>query len=306
MGKFIKGTIFLAIIACLLWASAFAVIKIGLKYSAPLQFAGIRFILSGLMVLPLVKSYRTMGIYLRSHTKLILFISFLQTFVQYTLFYSGLNMVPAALGAIIVGSGPLFIAFTAHFLMPDDRLSWQKIGIIIMGIAGIALVSLSKASGGATNPLFIFGVLLLFLTNVNAGFTNVLIARDAKMIPPLVLSATSLIVGGVMLFIFSIPIEGLTFTSKPLPYYFALGWLSFLSAAAFSIWYTLLQRDGVKVSELNIWKFLTPVFGAILSWVLLPEESPDLISLSGILITAIALILFYRQSTSPVKQESII
>ena len=305
MRKKLKGTVFLAIIACLLWASAFAVIKIGLQYTTPLRFAGLRFILAGLLVLPFVGSFRTAFEYVRNNLRIILLISFLQTFVQYTLFYSGLNLVPGALGAIIIGAGPLFIALTAYFLMPDDRLSLTKLGIILMGIAGIALVSLSKSSDKEAGKLIFAGIFLLFLTNINAGFTNVVIARGAKHIPPFLSSSVSLILGGIMLFLVSIPFEGTDFTIPPPSYFFALIWLSFLSAAAYSIWFLLLQREGVKVSALNIWKFIIPVFGAMLSWVLIPDESPDLVSVTGIAITALALILFNRQNTIQVVNPPI-
>ncbi len=304
MGK-IKGTVFLAIIACLLWSSAFAVIKIGLRYTTPLQFAGIRFMISGLMVLPLVGSLASAIRYIRNNFQLILLIAFLQTFIQYALLYSGLNLIPGALGAIIIGSGPLFIALTAHFLMPDDRLTLPKLGIIFMGIIGIVLVSLSHASVKGTGNLILVGILLLFLTNINAGFTNVIIARDAKHIPPLVLSSSALIFGGVLLFLTSIPVEGFKLTNPPAEYYFSLGWLSFLSATALSIWFSLLQREGVKVSDLNIWKFIIPVSGAILSWILIPNESPDIVSVAGIAITALALILFNRQNTIELKEPGI-
>jgi drug/metabolite transporter (DMT)-like permease len=304
MDKF-KGTVFLAIIACLLWSSAFAVIKIGLTYTTPLQFAGLRFILAGIMVLPLLGSLRKAFQTIRNNLWLIMLISFLQTFVQYALFYTGLNMVSGALGAIIIGSAPLFISLTAHFLMPDDRLNLPKLGIIFLGIAGIVLVSLSNTSGKETGSLIIIGILLLFLTNINAGFTNVVIASSARHIPPLLLSSSSLVIGGILLFLISIPIEGFTFTFPPAIYYFSIAWLSFLSATAYSIWFLLLQRDGVKVSDLNIWKFIIPVFGAILSWIIIPNESPDMVSVAGITITAVALILFNRQNTIQLKEPGI-
>jgi len=41
-------TLLLAAVACMLWSTAFVGIKIGLRYSSPFQFAGFRFILSGL------------------------------------------------------------------------------------------------------------------------------------------------------------------------------------------------------------------------------------------------------------------
>jgi drug/metabolite transporter (DMT)-like permease len=66
-----------------------------------------------------------------------------------------------------------------------------------------------------------------------------------------------------------------------------------MSAAAFSIWFTLLKRPNVKVSVINIWKFIIPVFGTILSWVLLPDESPDFIAILGMVIIGISIILMY-------------
>ena len=47
---------------------------------------------------------------------------------------------------------------------------------------------------------------------------------------------------------------------------------------------------GVKVSELNIWKFLIPASGAALSWILIKDEKPDWISISGMLVITISLV----------------
>jgi drug/metabolite transporter (DMT)-like permease len=103
-------------------------------------------------------------------------------------------------------------------------------------------------------------------------------------------------IGGIFLFILSLfiePFQGFVF---PVKYYMALGWLSFLSAAALTIWLYLLQQPGVKVSGLNVWKFIIPIFGAIFSWIILPEEQPELIPVVGMIIIAISLVLYHRQS----------
>jgi drug/metabolite transporter (DMT)-like permease len=89
----------------------------------------------------------------------------------------------------------------------------------------------------------------------------------------------------------SLPFEGLPKNTFPPEYFIAVCWLSFLSATAVSIWNTLLQRPEVKVSELNIWKFLIPVSGAILSWMILPNESPDFVSVSGMCLVGASLLV---------------
>jgi drug/metabolite transporter (DMT)-like permease len=233
---------------------------------------------------------------LRSNPGVILKVAFFQTFLLYTLFYSGMSRVPGALGAIIHGSGPLFAALVAHFMLSDDRLSFKKLVIISLGILGVVLVGIGRGSLLSDSPAVYIGITLLLLSNLDSGFSNVLISRDARNIPPIVMSSASMLAGGLMLLAVSVPLEGFSIKIFPAGYWFALVWLSFLSAAALTIWFTLLQRPGVKVSNLNIWKFVIPVFGAILSWILLPDEKPDMLTIAGMLITAVGLILLYRES----------
>jgi drug/metabolite transporter (DMT)-like permease len=285
------NTIILAIIACLLWSSAFAGVKIGLQYETPLHFAGIRFFISGWLVFPL--AFRNNLSYFRIITgqwKMILLIAFMQTFLQYALFYTGINLIPGAVGAIIIGSQPLFISLVAHFLMPDDRMTMSRISIIFLGILGVILVTLSRDSASLSGRIAIAGVLLLVAINILSGFTNVLIAREKGMIPPLVLSSSSMIIGGGGLYLVSLLLEPTESGPKPLEYYGSLIWLSLLSAIAISIWTVLLKRPGTKVSELNFWKFLIPLFGAILSWILLPNEKPQLWTVLGMVVIAGSLV----------------
>ena len=302
------NTSILAIVSCLLWSSAFAGIKIGLEFTTPLQFAGTRFFISGLLVFPL--ALRINPRYFRivkDQWKTILLISFLQTFLQYAMFYTGINLIPAAVGAIVIGSQPLFIALVAHFMMPGDNMTFKKTVVILFGITGVILVSLSKDPESISGNIAILGILLLVGINILSGFSNVLIAKETGMIPPLVLSSASMIIGGGTLFLFSLPVEGVGFGPKPGMYYLSLGWLSILSAVAISIWTVLLKRPGIIVSDLNFWKFLIPVFGAALSWILLPAEKPLAITLVGMLIIASSLVilnLVRRKNHEIIKEKA--
>ncbi|TKG95959.1 DMT family transporter [Puteibacter caeruleilacunae] len=306
MKSFFSGTTILAIIACMLWATAFVGIKIGLQYTTPLQFAGIRFFFSGVMILPLIKGLTSKILNLKYYWKSIVWIGFLQTFLLYALFYTGISMVPGSLGAMIIGSGPLFAALVAHFLMKDDKMNFRKLSCILLGMTGVGIISFGRKDLTMEGGMILIGILILLLNNIAAGFGNVMVAKDRNQIPPLVMSSFSMIVGGGALFLFSIPIEGYQWKTYPVEYYVALGWLSFLSAAAISIWYTLLTRPGVKVSDLNMWKFIIPVLGAILSWTILPGEYPDAISLIGMLVIAISLLaLNFFNRKAALKKEAL-
>lgn len=272
-------------------------IKIGLKYTGPLHFAGVRFVLSGLFIAPFIPNFREQVRAIRHTYPILIAVAFVQTVFQYSVFYMGMEYVPGALGAMIIGSGPLFIALIAHFLIPTDRLTKHKAGSIAFGLVGVAILTLGRNEMGVVGPMVGVGILLLFANNTLAGLGNVLVATDKRRVPPLVLSSFSMFFGGLVLLIISIPFEGIPVGPFELEYYLALGWLSFLSATAFSIWYTLLRRPGVKVSELNLWKFIIPVLGAVLSWVMLPDEHPTLIAIIGMVFVAFSLVTLNRQTT---------
>jgi drug/metabolite transporter (DMT)-like permease len=106
------------------------------------------------------------------------------------------------------------------------------------------------------------------------------------------------------LFLVSVPVEGALRGPFPPTYFYALAWLSFLSAAAITIWNTLLQRPGVKVSLLNMWKFLIPVSGAILSWMILTDENPDLFSVLGMGFITLALIALNYSNQRHTKKKT--
>jgi len=300
MKKHIYQTTFLAIVACLLWSSAFVGVKIGLKYHSPLQFAGIRFVLAGLMLLPVIYNFSKFRKEVAENFAYVLLIAFLQVILQYSLFYLGVNMVPASISAMIVGSSPLFVALVAHLSISGDRMDWIKTGSILLGILGVAVITLGRKSLPSGAEIALTGVILLLLNNLASGITNVVVAKKKQSISPMVLTSASLFIGGAFLTLISIPVEGLPKRDFPAEYYIALAWLSFLSAAAITIWNTLLRRPTVKVSELNIWKFLIPVSGAILSWVILPDESPDWVSISGMVLIASS--LFILNLSKPTKK----
>ena len=292
MGPSRINTAILAIISCLLWSTAFAGVKIGLEYATPLQFAGTRFFLAGLLVFPL--AYRLNPDYFRilgANLRLILLLALLQTFLQYTMFYTGINMIPAAVAAIIIGSQPLFIAMVANFMMPGDRMTLSKTLVILLGIVGVALVSFGKDPQSATGHIAVAGILLMLGVNLLSGFSNILVAREKGKVPPLVLSSSSMVLGGAALFLFSIPLEGFDPQIRPTMFYISLSWLSLLSALAISIWTILLKRPGIMVSDLNLWKFLIPLFGALFSWVLLPAERPQALTVTGMFIITLALVI---------------
>ncbi|MGC9355458.1 MAG: DMT family transporter, partial [Mariniphaga sp.] len=174
MNNLLKNTTFLAIVATWLWSTAFVGVKIGLEYHTPLQFAGIRFFISGVLILLINGKFRRFIQEVKTNLRLVIWVSLIQIFVQYALFYSGLNLVPGALGAMIIGSSPLFIAIVAHFSFHNDKMTLLKTFSILIGVAGIAIITLGRTKVEMRGELEFLGIGLLLINNLVAGYANVL------------------------------------------------------------------------------------------------------------------------------------
>lgn len=283
----------LAVLACVLWGSAFAGAKIGFEYMPPIMLSGLRFSLAGILLLPVVMILKVDWRKDIKYWRFMLFFGFIQTFLQYGLFFMGLNLVPGAVAAIIIGAGPVFVTILAHLTMKNDRFTPRKIISISLGMIGVIFISLNKGDVASVNPNFYYGVALLLFSNIVGSSTNIIVAKRENKVSPVLLTMVANFTGGVMLFIVSLFAEDTSNLTKglPLEFYAALLWLAIIPAAAFSIWYYLLGIPGVKVSELNIWKFIVPIVGAVLSWILIPGESPDMVSVIGIIIISTSIIV---------------
>lgn len=284
-----------ALLVCILWGSAFAGAKIGFEYVPPIFLSGLRFMLAGLLLVPVIIIKKIEFRSAFRYWKFMLLFAFLQTFLQYGLFFLGLSSVPAAISAIIVGAGPLFIAIMAHWTLSDDKMTLRKMVSIGLGLSGIVFISFAGGVDSVDSSKFYYGVALLTISNIVGSYTNIMVVKKREYnISPYVLTAFANFVGGVMLFFTSLIVEPqASLVGVPMEFYGALLWLAFIPAVSFSVWYGLLNRDGVKVSELNMWKFVVPVTGCALSWIILPNESPDVVSIVGILIIVVALQLQY-------------
>lgn len=271
-----------------------------MRFDTPFHFAGLRFIIAGLMIMPFTIKPAAYIRMIIKHWKLVVWVTFLQTFLNYVMFYKGMSFVPGALGAVIVGSQPLVTAVVASIMNKNDRLTKKKTITIIFGISGVVLISAGRQAFEFGTAIELVGVLLILIANIATATSNVLVSVKSNGVNPLVLSSTSLFSGGTIIFLLSTVVEDST-GPYPTEYWLILLWLSFMAAFAFSLWFKLLQRPGVKVSELNLWKFIIPVVGAVLSWLIVPGENPEWITLSGMIIITASLILFYRNTKEPVS-----
>ena len=55
-----------------------------------------------------------------------------------------------------------------------------------------------------------------------------------------------------------------------------------------------LQDKNTKVSEVNMCRLINPILGAVLSWIMLPDEKPTFNTIAGMIIIVFSLIFYFR------------
>jgi drug/metabolite transporter (DMT)-like permease len=163
---------------------------------------------------------------------------------------------------------------------------------IFSGIFGVILISIERQFIISNSLRELSGIFILLGASFVSAIGNIVVAADKSDVAPITLNSAQMGIGGFALLFLSFIIEGYPQIEITKQFVFALLWLAFISAAGFSIWFYLIKQERVKVSELNLWKFILPIFGALISWILLKNESPTLLSVLGMLIVAMSVLLF--------------
>lgn len=265
----------LTMLCCLLWGSAFPCIKLGYGYSgigsddtaSQILYAGLRFALAGVLALIMGSlTARKPLIPRRKAVPKIVMLSLFQTILQYTFFYIGLARSTGMKSSVITASNVFLSILVASLIFRTEKLTFRKILGCAAGFSGVVLINLSGIGGGFR----LTGEGFVFLSALSYAFSAALIKRFSAEEDPVMLSGWQFIVGGAFMTVLGLVLGGRIGTVD-LRGAAMLVYLAIVSAAAFSIWGTLLKHN--PVSMISVFGFMNPVFGVILSFLLLSERS---------------------------------
>ena len=268
--------VIVAVLCCLLWGSAFPCIKLGYQLfdipsgdsSSQILFAGIRFTLAGILVI-LAGSMMQGKILKPSKTAIpkVLKLCMFQTVLQYIFFYIGLAHITGVKGSIVNAVNVFFTILVSCLLFRLEKLDRQKLIGCIIGFAGVIIVNL----GGEFDMSFTFlGDGFLMISAFAYALSSVLIKIYGKDENPVMLSGYQFTAGGLIMILAGLVMGGrlnaVTFQGILLLFYMA-----FISAGAYTLWSLLLKYN--PVSKVAVFGFCTPIFGVILSAVILGEST---------------------------------
>ena len=265
----------LAAVACLLWGSAAPIIKIGYEMLDIAQgdtwkiilFAGVRFSLAGLLVIAFSWiSARKIVLPHRDSWGNVVKLSASQTVIHYMLFYIGVANTSGVHSAILTGAGSLWAILLACFVFRQEKMTAPKLIGCLLGFGGIVMMNLTGESAGMS----LRGEGLLLISGLCSGMSSCQAKIYSKKENAVVLTGWQFLVGGLFMCACAM-LCGARLTVKTPMAAAVLLYLGFLSAVAYSLWTTLIHYN--SVSQVAVFGFMTPMFGVLLSAILLREFS---------------------------------
>ena len=266
--------VLVAVLCCVLWGSAFPCIKLGYQlFEIPsgdsvsqILFAGIRFTFAG--ILTILAGSVLQGKFLipsKNAIPKVLKLCMFQTVLQYIFFYIGLAHITGVKGSIVNAVNVFFTILVSCLIFRLEKLDKQKVFGCIIGFAGVVIVNL----GGQFDMSFTFlGDGFLMISAFAYALSSVLIKIYGKDENPVLLSGYQFFAGGLIMAIFGYLMGGriLTVSVQGLVLLF---YMAFISAGAYTLWSLLLKHN--PVSKVAVFGFCTPIFGVILSALILGE-----------------------------------
>lgn len=266
----------IAIFCCALWGSATPFIKTGYSLMLPhggvpstMLFAGIRFTLAGIITVLIFSIARKKFLFPKKENYgKVATVSLFQTVIQYVFFYVGLSNTSGVKGTIASGSSAFFALLIAALIFGQEKLTFKKIIACVLGFAGIVVVNLS----GLDLTMNFTGDCFVLFSAMSAAFSSVLIKRFSKNEDPVTISGYQFILGGIVMIIIGLAFGG-KIAVNDLKSLAVLLYLALLSALAYSLWGILLKYN--PVSKVTVYNFMTPVFGVLLSKMILTSEASN-------------------------------
>ena len=292
-----------ALICCILWGSAFPCIKLGYVWmqidtndtAAQILYAGCRFTLAGVLTVLIGSVMQRTVLYPRKQAvPKVLCLCMLQTVLQYLFFYIGLAHTSGVKASIIEGMNVFVAILVASLLFRQETLTLRKIIGCIVGFVGVVLVNVSGQ--GLDLHLSLLGEGFIFFSTVSYAFSSVLIKKYSREENPVMLSGWQFTIGGLVMALSGLLMGGRLHALTPKSGAM-LCYLACVSAIAYTLWSLLLKYN--PISKVAVFGFMNPVFGVILSAILLGEaDTLDLRALLALALVCVGIYIVNRKESS--------
>jgi drug/metabolite transporter (DMT)-like permease len=254
---------------CFLWGANMVSIKFSNRGMPPIMAAALRSVVAGALVWGGARLTGRRVAFPDGQTRHAVTIGLLFG-IEFLLIYWGLAFTSASRSMVFLYTHPFWVALGAHVVLKDDRLALAKVIGLALAFTGVVVVFQSRSP--LLPPKHWVGDLMIIAAAVFWASTTLYIKRVCQTVrldhyqtlfAQLAFSAPLLIIGSVLV---ELPA---TLDLAPV----VLAALFFQSVvvafASYLVWFWLIHR--YTVSRLAAFTFMSPLFGVILSGLVLDE-----------------------------------
>ncbi|MDP2778513.1 MAG: EamA family transporter [Anaerolineales bacterium] len=300
-----KSKIWLALIALyIVWGSTYLGIKVAIETIPPFFHAGIRFLISGII---LVVWQRAAGQSMPTRRQ------WMSIAIIGTLLLLGGNglvawaeqFIPSGIAALIIGSSPMFLVLAEALRPGGVKPNWQAIVGLFIGFTGIFILIGPSEISGSTTKINPFGVAALLSAAVFWTIGSIYSKTADLPKASLMSTGAQMLMGSVSLFIVSLitgELNGWDATAVSTRSLYGLSYLIFVGSLVGFVSYGWLLQNA-PISLVSTYAYVNPIVAVLLgSWLASEKLEPHIWLATGIIIGSV---MFINSRSKPkVKKEA--
>jgi O-acetylserine/cysteine efflux transporter len=277
----------------LFWGSAFAVVKIGLDYSPPVLFAGLRSLFGGLAMVAVALLWGGSP-YLRRDWPVFLLLALFNVVLFIGLQTYAILYLSSGSAAVLVYLQPILVGLLAWLILGEE-LTMAKIIGLLLGFSGIVAVGAGSLSG-AENAISPVGVVLGVGSALSWALGTVYFKKYEARVSTLWAVAVPFLVGGVVLTALGLVVESWGEVSWTGEFVASMLYSSLVGiSAAWVIWFALVRAG--EASRVAAYVFAVPLTAVLIGVVFLDEPLGYSLLVGGSLVVCGIYLVNRRPST---------
>ena len=251
----------------LFWGSAFAVVKVGLDFSPPVLFAGLRSLLGGLAMVAVAFLWGGSP-NLRRDWPVFLLLTLFNVVLFIGLQTYAILHLPSGSAAVLVYLQPILVGLLAWLILGETFTAAKLVGLLL-GFSGIVAVSAGSVTGDASaiSPV---GVVLGAGSALSWALGTVFFKKYEARVSTLWAVAVPFLIGGVVLTALGLVVESWGAVAWTGGFVASMLYSSLVGiSAAWVIWFALVRAG--EASRVAAYIFAVPLTAVLIGVVFLDE-----------------------------------
>lgn len=264
----------------LIWGYTWVAMKVGIHDIPPLLFSGLRLFIGAVPLFLILFIQRKKLSIQKEHLKSYIIMSLLMGLGYMGILTYGMQFVDSGKTSVLVYTMPIFVTVISHFTLNEKMNVYKTMGLVC-GLFGLLFIFGKEMLNIDQSALF--GELCVLAAALSWGIANVFSKLQFKHIDIIHMNAWHLMMGAVMLLVFSFIFEPVPSAEWTYQAVWSLLFNGLLSTGfTFVVWFWVLNQ--IQASKASMALMFVPVLALFFGWLQLHEQITINIILGALLI----------------------